>query len=131
MAEISGSTSDFDIVAVYTTPLEGLTVSLDRSTLEAKTIEHGVAWVSLEQCQLLFEDPELIYESQHEWAKGKLLFYRRPFITTPYVKYVRGVADFRFGAVGRIISVHPKRGIGNTGPQVYPTASTETTDVEK
>ena len=124
----SGSTGRPRVVAVYSTPIPGLTVSLDTRTLNNKTVQHGAAWVTEEQCQVLFETPEFIFESQHPEFPARLLFYCRPFITTPWIKYVRGVADFTYGTEGFAVSVHPRKTIGNVGPQVYPIVVPETTE---
>lgn len=130
MAKSTWSSGSPDIIAVFTTPIGGLEVSIDRSTLEAKALQHGQAWVNLEQCRLVFEEPVAVYESQHQDMEGVLLFYRPALITTPQVKFVRGVADFNYGSVGRIVSLHPRRAIGNTGFQLYPMLDAETGDAD-
>jgi len=121
---------DAEIVLEAETPI-GRKVTLDRDTLEDKTTQHGAAWVNLEQARKVFEDPSDVFVSQYEWAGDEvLMFYRPADITTPQVKYVRGIADFRYGDPGRVTSLHPRRSVGNTGKRVYPIVDTETTDAD-
>ena len=128
MSQSSRSTGDVEIVLTARTPL-GFTVTLDRDTFELKVTKHGAAWVNLEQCQLLFEDPSDVFESQHQWAAGRMLmFYRPANITTPDFKYVRGIADLKHDPA-RVTSVYPTGGFGTVGTRVYPLNESETTDV--
>lgn len=127
--ESQGTDDASQIVLEVDTPL-GVPVRLDKKTHDLKVAKHGRPWAGLDQCRILFSDPELITESQHAGMETSLMFFRKAEVTTPAVKYVRGIADFRTGEAGIIRSVHPRRDIGNTGQQVYPVVEETTEDGE-
>lgn len=107
------------MILTVETPL-GLSVTLDEETLSRKAAKHGPAWANVEQCKSVFEDPELITTSQNPGQETSLMFFRKADITTPTVKYVRGIADFSKGEPGIITSIHPRKKIGPTGEELYP-----------
>lgn len=132
MTEVKGSTSGGeDTLFVAETPI-GLRVNVGATRLNEKAVQHGAAWCNEGQCKVLLEDPIAIYESQHDWASGMLLFFREADAATlgpKGVKYVRAVADFRNGDPGEFISMQPKTKFGQVGRRLYP-LDTEDTDAE-
>ena len=125
----AGPTDEWETV-VYQTPTLGLTVSVDRATIESKAIDHSGDWSNLEQCRLVLEDPLLICRSQHDDEPDRLMFFREAEITTRHVRYVRVIADESKGgpAKMKMISIHPRQVIGRTGAQIYPVAERGATD---
>jgi hypothetical protein len=125
----AGTTDEWETV-VYQTPILGLTVSVDRATIESKAIDHSEDWSSLEQCRLVLEDPLLVCRSQHDDEPDRLMFFREAEITTRHVRYVRAIADESRGgeAKMKMISIHPREVIGSIGVRIYPVLGTETTD---
>jgi len=122
-----GSGKDYEIIAVFKTPWPGMTVSVDRQTLERKVLKHNQAWANLEQCRAVIEEPSDVFRSQHSQYPDRLMFYGPAQTTTENVKFVKVVADFSAGLEGTMKSIHPKANFGVTGPRVYPIPDAEST----
>ncbi|MDA3936026.1 MAG: hypothetical protein PF636_04060 [Actinomycetota bacterium] len=93
----------------------GRKVVMAKTTYDYKRVQHQTKGESVDQIRVTIEDPDSIFESQHQSRSAHRMYFR----SLGSRGYIQKVVVDHCDSPGKVVTFHVTDGTDNTGPIEY------------